>query len=92
MRIRQDKSAARSVKTPVEFGRVAVIFGGTSTEREVSLKSGAAVLAALLRRDVAAFGRPLWLRRCRGDRVRRPARLGATELSQRQPIFAIKSL
>ena len=56
MRIRQDKSAARSVKTPAEFGRVAVIFGGTSTEREVSLKTGAAVLAALQRRDVAAFG------------------------------------
>ncbi len=56
MRIRQDKSAARSVTTPAEFGRVAVIFGGTSTEREVSLKTGAAVLAALQRRGVAAFG------------------------------------
>jgi D-alanine-D-alanine ligase len=56
MRIRQDNSAARSVKTPAEFGRVAVIFGGTSTEREVSLKTGAAVLAALQRRGVAAFG------------------------------------
>jgi D-alanine-D-alanine ligase len=56
MRIRQNKSAARSVTTPAEFGRVAVIFGGTSTEREVSLKTGAAVLAALRRRDVAAFG------------------------------------
>lgn len=29
------------------FGKVAVLFGGTSAEREVSLKSGAAVLAAL---------------------------------------------
>jgi D-alanine-D-alanine ligase len=56
MRIKQDKSAARSVKTPAEFGRVAVIFGGTSTEREVSLKSGAAVLAALQRRGVDACG------------------------------------
>ena len=56
MRIRHDKSAARSVKTPQEFGRVAVILGGTSTEREVSLKTGAAVLAALQRRGVAAFG------------------------------------
>ncbi len=56
MRIRHDKSAARSIKTPQEFGRVAVILGGTSTEREVSLKTGAAVLAALQRRGVAAFG------------------------------------
>lgn len=29
------------------FGKVAVLFGGTSAEREVSLKSGAAVLSAL---------------------------------------------
>ena len=29
------------------FGKVAVMFGGASAEREVSLKSGAAVLAAL---------------------------------------------
>jgi D-alanine-D-alanine ligase len=56
MRIRQDKSAARSAQGAREFGRVAVIFGGTSTEREVSLKTGAAVLAALERRGVDAFG------------------------------------
>ncbi|HEY6455324.1 MAG TPA: D-alanine--D-alanine ligase [Steroidobacteraceae bacterium] len=56
MRIRQDKSAARSVKSAAEFGRVAVILGGSSTEREVSLKSGTAVLAALQRRGVDAFG------------------------------------
>ncbi|GAB5604436.1 D-alanine--D-alanine ligase [Sideroxyarcus sp. TK5] len=39
------------------FGKVAVLFGGRSAEREVSLKSGAAVLAALLRSgvDVHAF-------------------------------------
>jgi D-alanine-D-alanine ligase len=30
-----------------EFGKVAVLFGGTSAEREVSLNSGARVLAAL---------------------------------------------
>ncbi|MDD2722110.1 MAG: D-alanine--D-alanine ligase [Gallionella sp.] len=36
------------------FGKVAVLFGGTSAEREVSLKSGAAVLAALLRGGVDA--------------------------------------
>lgn len=33
--------------TQSDFGKVAVIFGGSSAEREVSLKSGAAVLSAL---------------------------------------------
>lgn len=36
------------------FGKVGVIFGGRSAEREVSLKSGGAVLAALLRQGVDA--------------------------------------
>ena len=36
------------------FGKVAVLLGGRSAEREVSLKSGAAVLAALLRSGVDA--------------------------------------
>ena len=36
------------------FGKVAVLFGGKSAEREVSLKSGAAVLAALKRSGVDA--------------------------------------
>lgn len=36
------------------FGKVAVLFGGRSGEREVSLKSGAAVLAALQRQGVDA--------------------------------------
>lgn len=36
------------------FGKVAVMFGGTSAEREVSLNSGAAVLAALQSRGVDA--------------------------------------
>ncbi|MCU1717617.1 D-alanine--D-alanine ligase [Pseudomonas sp. 5P_3.1_Bac2] len=39
-----------------DFGRVAVLFGGTSAEREVSLKSGQAVLQALLDAGVDAFG------------------------------------
>ncbi|WP_414828243.1 D-alanine--D-alanine ligase [Alteromonas sp. H39] len=39
-----------------ELGRVAVMFGGDSAEREVSLKSGEAVLSALLRKGVDAFG------------------------------------
>lgn len=37
-----------------EFGKVAVLLGGRSGEREVSLKSGGAVLTALLRSGVDA--------------------------------------
>ncbi len=37
-----------------KFGKVGVLLGGTSAEREVSLKSGAAVLAALRRQGVDA--------------------------------------
>ncbi|HMK13438.1 MAG TPA: D-alanine--D-alanine ligase [Burkholderiales bacterium] len=36
------------------FGKVAVLMGGSSAEREISLKSGRAVLAALKRRGVDA--------------------------------------
>ena len=36
------------------FGKVAVLLGGRSAEREVSLNSGGAVLAALLRSGVDA--------------------------------------
>ncbi|UJJ32476.1 D-alanine--D-alanine ligase [Halopseudomonas maritima] len=38
------------------FGRVAVLFGGSSAERAVSLKSGAAVLEALQSAGVDAYG------------------------------------
>ncbi|GIZ12357.1 D-alanine--D-alanine ligase [Pseudomonas sp. NCCP-436] len=41
---------------PRAFGRVAVLFGGNSAEREVSLKSGNAVLSALQSAGVDAFG------------------------------------
>ncbi len=37
-----------------DFGKVGVMLGGRSAEREISLKSGAAVLAALRRRGVDA--------------------------------------
>lgn len=37
-----------------KYGKVAVMFGGRSAERDVSLKSGSAVLAALLRQGVDA--------------------------------------
>ncbi|MGD9582822.1 MAG: D-alanine--D-alanine ligase [Lysobacterales bacterium] len=39
---------------PRSFGRVAVVMGGASAEREVSLKSGAGVLAALRARGIDA--------------------------------------
>ncbi|MDA8389834.1 MAG: D-alanine--D-alanine ligase [Gammaproteobacteria bacterium] len=39
-----------------DYGRVAVLYGGPSSEREVSLKSGAAVLRALVSRGVDAHG------------------------------------
>jgi len=39
-----------------DFGKVAVLMGGPSAEREVSLKSGNAVLAALKRQGIAAHG------------------------------------
>lgn len=39
-----------------EMGRVAVVYGGWSAERPVSLKSGAAVLAGLQRSGVDAVG------------------------------------
>jgi D-alanine-D-alanine ligase len=42
------------IKNPARFGRVAVLLGGTSSEREVSLDSGRNVLEALQRRGVDA--------------------------------------
>ncbi len=42
------------VSNAADFGRVAVMFGGFSSEREVSLNSGNAVLAALQSRGVEA--------------------------------------
>lgn len=49
-------TALQSTREPQAFGRVAVLYGGKSAEREVSLKSGAAVLAALESAGVDAFG------------------------------------
>ncbi|CAG0930805.1 MAG: D-alanine--D-alanine ligase [Rhodocyclaceae bacterium] len=48
-----------------EFGKVAVLLGGSSAEREISLMSGSAVLAALQKSGVDAHAfdpaeRPLW--------------------------------
>ena len=44
----------RHITNPEDFGRVAVVLGGDSSEREVSLNSGANVLAALRARGVDA--------------------------------------
>jgi D-alanine-D-alanine ligase len=41
-----------AITDPAQFGKVALLLGGTSAEREVSLKSGATVLAALQEREV----------------------------------------
>ena len=56
MRLRHDPRGLRRVAAAADFGRVAVLYGGTSSEREISLLSGAAVLAALQRRGVDAHG------------------------------------
>lgn len=43
-------------RMPKDYGKVAVLMGGPSAERVISLKSGEAVLAALRRRGVDAHG------------------------------------
>jgi len=42
-------------RTPQEYGKVAVLLGGSSAEREVSLKSGQAVFNALIKLGVDAI-------------------------------------
>lgn len=49
-------STASASHAPQAFGRVAVLMGGRSAEREISLRSGAAVLDALRRQGVDAHG------------------------------------
>jgi D-alanine-D-alanine ligase len=44
------------ITKPEAFGRVAVLMGGAAAEREVSLRSGNAVLEAMLLRGVDAVG------------------------------------
>ncbi len=45
-----------NTRDPRDFGRVAVLYGGDSSEREISLLSGLGVLAALRRKGVDAHG------------------------------------
>jgi D-alanine-D-alanine ligase len=54
MRLTYNPTAMHRATDAKEFGRVAVLLGGDSTEREISLLSGNAVLAALQRRGVDA--------------------------------------
>ncbi len=54
MRLHHDPAGLHRAHASAQFGRVAVLAGGDSSEREVSLLSGAAVLEALKRRGVAA--------------------------------------
>ena len=49
------KLANKRVTNPRDFGRVAVLMGGTSSEREVSLDSGKNCLEALQRQGVDAY-------------------------------------
>ncbi|HZH43436.1 MAG TPA: D-alanine--D-alanine ligase [Lysobacter sp.] len=62
------------ISDPAAFGRVAVLMGGTSSEREVSLDSGRNVLEALQSRGVDAFavdGIPALIEAIRAGRVDR---------------------
>src|SRR5476649_1946116 len=52
MHLAYDPQAMRRVSDAHDFGRVAVLLGGDSSERAISLLSGNAVLAALVRRGV----------------------------------------
>src|SRR5215470_7862616 len=54
MRLRYEPQRVQRANDPRQFGRVAVVFGGDSSEREISLLSGQAVLAALKERGVDA--------------------------------------
>ena len=54
--VNTDVEDSREYGDAQDFGRVAVLMGGLSTERAVSLESGAAVLSALLRQGIDAHG------------------------------------
>ena len=56
MRLRHELQRLDRVTDAADFGAVAVLLGGGSSEREISLLSGKAVLAALQRRGVNAQG------------------------------------
>jgi D-alanine-D-alanine ligase len=53
-RLRATGKGFRRIKDAADFGRVAVLMGGSSAEREISLLTGNAVLEALVARGVQA--------------------------------------
>jgi D-alanine-D-alanine ligase len=68
------QAVMRRVTDPHDFGRVAVVMGGSSSEREVSLMSGKGVLDALQGRGVDAHavdGIPALLEAVRGGQFAR---------------------
>src|SRR5690606_6532799 len=56
VKLSHERARLRRITDAREFGKVAVLFGGDSAEREISLISGRAVLAALQRRGIDATG------------------------------------
>ncbi|WP_240724903.1 D-alanine--D-alanine ligase [Onishia niordana] len=60
---------------PERYGRVVVVYGGTSAEREVSLISGSAILASLKRSGVDAIGYDLALSGLAGLQALAPDRV-----------------
>jgi D-alanine-D-alanine ligase len=56
MNLTHDPTRMRRITEAADFGRVAVLFGGASTERDISLLTGRAVLVALKRRGIQAEG------------------------------------
>ncbi|MEY4357805.1 MAG: hypothetical protein RL469_1131 [Pseudomonadota bacterium] len=54
MHLKRDPATIKEIHEARAFGKVAVLLGGDSSEREISLLSGNAVLAALRRRGVDA--------------------------------------
>ncbi len=51
-----EKSMVKNFETIAQLGRMGVLYGGVSAEREISLQSGQAVLDALLHAGVDAVG------------------------------------
>ena len=56
MKLSYERGRLRRITDARQFGKVAVLFGGNSAERDISLISGRAVLAALQRRGIDATG------------------------------------
>ena len=86
------------ISQAADFGKVAVLYGGASAEREISLLTGKAVHAALLERVVAAhlldatgdylFGE-IWSRDGLGLRDRSLVTIAALLVLGREREFAI---